>query len=407
MADRRLRNRRALAAVALVTLAGGIGGGLVWLVHMSLTGGLQVAADWAQLGSVVFAVGAMAPVITAAGAWWRRGEPSAVMVATADQVDHAHRTLAALVLGQWRDEIGIRQLDDPASLAVRWRLTELPVMDLHDHVFRPNSLRVLLGRGRHRLSGRSDRIGELAEEFRRLSRRRLVILGGPGMGKTTLAILLLHELLRRYEPGRPVPVLLSMSGWHPGEESLHAWFARRLTETYPALRAADFGPRMAATMITQRRVLPVLDGLDELPERVRPVALAALNAAMTADDPLILTCRTAEYEAAINRPGGAVLTGGAVIEPVPLRRGDITAYLKGRLRERAGGGWPEVFSALTDPNKPIARALTTPLDLWLLRKVYIDTDADPRELLKTQPLPHRHPDHRPPPRSPGLRGHHR
>ena len=387
MADKRLRNRRALAALTLVTLVGGIGGGLVWLVHLSLTGGLQVAADWAQLGSVVLAVGAVAPVITAAVAWWRRGEPSAVMVATADQVDHAHRTLAGLVLGQWREEIGIRQLDDPTSLAVRWRLTELPVMDLHDHVFRPNSLRALLGRGRHRLSVRSDRIGELAEEFRQLPRRRLVLLGGPGMGKTTLAILLLHELLRRYEPGQPVPVLLSMSDWHPGEESLHAWFARRLTETYPVLRADDFGPGMATTMITQRRVLPVLDGLDELPEWLRPDVLAALNAALTADDPLILTCRTAEYEAAINRPDGAVLTGGAVIEPDPLRPSDITAYLQGRQRVRAGGGWPEVFSALTDPNKPIAQALTSPLDLWLLRKVYIETGVNPRELLETSSFP--------------------
>jgi hypothetical protein len=50
--------------------------------------------------------------------------------------------------------------------------------------------------------------------------------------------------------------------------------------------------------------------------------LAALNAA-TADDPLILTCRTAEYEAAISRSGGAVLTGGAVIEPDPLRLADV------------------------------------------------------------------------------------
>ena len=75
-----------------------------------------------------------------------------------------------------------------------------------------------------------------------------------------------------------------------------------LAETYPALRAAGFGSGVAAALITQRRILPVLDGLDELPARVRPDALAALNAATTADDPLILTCRTAEYEAAIAGP---------------------------------------------------------------------------------------------------------
>lgn len=384
MSYRSLRRRRALAAVALVTLPAGTGGGLVWLVRISLTEGLQIAANWAQVGSLILAVIAMAPVGTAIVGWWRRVDPSAATAPTADQVDHAHRTLAALVLAQWREEILARQLDDPNPLAVRWRLTELPVMDLRDHVFRPNLLRTL--RGRRRFTGRMDRIAELAEAFRRLPRQRLVILGGPGMGKTTLAVLLLRELIRRYEPGRPVPVLLSMSGWHPADESLRDWLARRLAETYPALRAADFGPRAAAVLVAQRRILPVLDGLDELPEAARPDALAELNAA-TSDDPLILTCRTAEYEAAITRPGGAVLTGGAVIEPDPPRPGDVAVYLRSCLRERLDGGWSELISALADRNAPIAGALTTPLDLWLLRKVYVDTGADPVELLDTRRFP--------------------
>lgn len=372
--------------MALVTLPAGTGGGLVWLIRISLTEGLQIAANWAQVGSLILAVVAMAPIGTAIVGWWRRVDPSPATAPTADQVDHAHRTLAALVLAQWREEILARQLDDPTPLAVRWRLTELPVMDLRDHVFRPNLLRTLRGRGRRRFAGRTDRIAELAEEFRQLPRRRLVILGGPGMGKTTLAVLLLRELIRRYERGRPVPVLLSMSDWHPADESLRDWLARRLGETYPALRAADFGPNVAATLIAQRRILPVLDGLDELPEPVRPDALAELNAA-TADDPLILTCRTTEYEAAISRPGGAVLTGGAVIEPVPPRPGDIAIFLRSCLRGHLDGGWPDLISALADRNAPIARALTTPLDLWLLRRVYIDTDADPGELLDTRRFP--------------------
>lgn len=385
MDSKSLRRRRALAAMALVTLAAGIGGGLIWLVHVLLTKGLQVASNWAQLGSLVLAV-ALVPAGTLIVDWRRRADPSAVSSPTADQVDHAHRTLAGLVLAQWREEILARRLDAPTPLAVRWRLTELPVMDLREHVLRPNPLRTLLVRGRRRFTGRTDRIDEMAEEFRELPRRRLVILGAPGMGKTTLAVLLLRELLRRYEPDQPVPVLLSISDWRPADEPLRDWLARRLTQTYPALRAAEFGPGAATTLIAQRKILPVLDGLDELPEGVRPGALVALNAA-TADDALILTCRTAEYEAAIARPGGTVLTGGAVIEPDPLRPGDVAAYLRSCLGERLGGGWPDLMFALADRNAPITRALTTPLDLWLLRAVYIDTGTDPGELLETRRFP--------------------
>jgi NACHT domain-containing protein len=273
VANERWGYRRVLAAVALVVVVGGAGGGLVWLVRVALTEGLQVAAAWAQLGSLVFAVVALGPAAAALVGWWRSVEPVA-SGPTADQVDHAHRTLAALVLAQWREEILTRQLDDPAPLMVRWRLTELPVMDQHDRVFgvlRPSPLRLLVKGGRRGFAGRSDRVGELAEEFLRLSRRRLVILGGPGMGKTTLAVLLLRELLRRYEPARPVPVLLPLSGWRPRDQSLPDWLARRITEIYPALRAADFGPDVVAMLIAQRRVLPVLDGLDELPRGYVPV----------------------------------------------------------------------------------------------------------------------------------------
>lgn len=117
---------------------------MVWLVHVSLTSGLQVAADWAQLASVILAVVTAAPVVATMVAWWRRAGSLPATVPTADQVDHAHRTLRSLALGQWREEIHLRQLDDPAPLAVRWRLTELPAIGPRDRAIASNSLRVLL-----------------------------------------------------------------------------------------------------------------------------------------------------------------------------------------------------------------------------------------------------------------------
>ena len=40
-----------------------------------------------------------------------------------------------------------------------------------------------------------------------------------------------------------------------------------------------------------------------------------------------------------------------------------------------------VLSALGSRQKtPLTKAVTTPLDVWLLRKVYVDTGANPAEL---------------------------
>ncbi|GAB2487373.1 hypothetical protein GCM10027187_63530 [Streptosporangium sandarakinum] len=66
----------------------------------------------------------------------------------------------------------------------------------------------------------------LARDFRALTRRRLVITGGPGMGKTTLAVQLLLQLLATCAADQaaadtaghgeivPVPVPLTVSGWN-------------------------------------------------------------------------------------------------------------------------------------------------------------------------------------------------
>jgi predicted NACHT family NTPase len=71
-------------------------------------------------------------------------------------------------------------------MPVQWTLTEHDVFDHSRHIS-PGPLL---------FDGSSDRIDELTEQFLTLSRRRLVILGGPGSGKTTLAVQLLLRLLQ-------------------------------------------------------------------------------------------------------------------------------------------------------------------------------------------------------------------
>jgi hypothetical protein len=358
----------------------GIAGSTVLLLMIggALRGrSLPTAANVAQLVSVVLAV---PPLAVGLRVWWKS---LSAKTSTLEQVERAHQALALLVSSQWREEIRIRGLDDVTRLAVRWRLTELDGTD-DGLLGGPGRLRSWLRRGRVRFNGRTDRMDDMAHRFRQLSRRRLVILGAPGTGKTTLAVLLLRTLLEDRKPGEPVPVFLSMAGWDPSTEPVHRWLTRRLSENYPALRAADFGPDAPRALVSQRRLLPVLDGLDELPPSVQPKVLSALNAAATTES-VILTCRTREYQAAAERSAGRVLVGGAVIEPRPIKAADAAAYITNRLVPGQPGGWPKLLGTIrSHPNGPVAQALSTPLALWLLRKVYIDTRGDPAELCDTR-----------------------
>ncbi|MGH3622313.1 MAG: hypothetical protein ACRDQ5_11050 [Sciscionella sp.] len=104
------------------------------------------------------------------------------------------------------------------------------------------------------------------EVYTQLPHGRLVLIGGPGAGKTGAMILLLLAALdyRRRLPetqatGVPVPVWLTLGGWNPATQTLHDWAKTTMHRDHPYLRAPDYGPDVADELLRRGRVALFLD----------------------------------------------------------------------------------------------------------------------------------------------------
>jgi hypothetical protein len=257
-----------------------------------------------------------------------------------DRLERAAESLAAAVGEQWRREAEARSLNRPRPLRVRW----------------------------------SDEDDDVVAWFRARPGTRMIVLGRPGAGKTVLALLFTLGMLAVRKQGEPVPVLLTVSSWDPRTEHMHAWIARRLNEDYKALDAGA-----ALRLVRGGYVLPVLDGLDELPADLHVPALDGIDRA-TGNAPLVLTCRNEDYREAV-AVGGTTVSEAAVVELREVDVADAIDFLSTG-PEASVARWTPVFEHLREhPGGPLAAALTTPLMVDLARTAYRNPTTDPAELL--------------------------
>ncbi|NHO85140.1 NACHT domain-containing protein [Micromonospora sp. CMU55-4] len=205
---------------------------------------------------------------------------------------------------------------------------------------------------------------------------RMIIVGGPGSGKTTLLTMLGSILLSDHAERRPVPLLCPAASWEPDQEPPETFVVRTLVAT--GMLGTSDETASARHLVRRGLVLPLIDGLDELPEPQRSGAISALDRLRTG---YVATCRTAEFAniSAMAQPRAMV------VELMPLRRDDVAALL---VQDPATADrWGPVLTEIAaDPGGPLAQTLGTPLLAGIARDAYGDPAADPRELLD-QPDP--------------------
>ena len=222
---------------------------------------------------------------------------------------------------------------------------------------------------------------------------RLVVLGEPGAGKTMLMVRLVLDLLARRASGGPVPFLASVASWNPAAQDLRDWLAAQLLIDHPALAdpppAGRTEPTQAAALLASGLILPILDGLDEIPEQVRGPAISRINDALRPGEQVVVTCRTQQYRDAVRPQGGVEVTlrAAAAVQLRPLDADAVRGYL---CDDAAGpvarARWDPVLAVL-GTEAPAGQALGTPLMVGLARAIYnprpgelAGTLRDPAEL---------------------------
>lgn len=225
--------------------------------------------------------------------------------------------------------------------------------------------------------GTEGELNSIGQYFTEFTGRRLAILGSPGSGKSVLALELVIQLLEirkqqidpRVRAHIPVPVRCTLAAWNT-ERPLATWLAEQVATRF------NMSEPTAAALIEDERILPVLDGLDEMDaprtgSRRAIAALEQLNAYIhgRTGAPVVITCRVDKYRC-LRETNGLVLRPAVEVTIEPLSPAQIREYLDWeydsstdwQLRE----DWEHLLTRMeSDSDQHLHRLLCTPWNLTL------------------------------------------
>ena len=203
----------------------------------------------------------------------------------------------------------------------------------------------------------------------------LLILGEPGAGKTTLLLQLAKELLNRAEANEHhrVPVVLNLSSWAEKGLSLRDWLTEELNGKY------SIPTNTVERWISTNQIIPLLDGLDEVPENARFACLRAITSYQqqrlhkSGITPIVICCRIEEFQALSQT---IKLQQAVTIQP--LSDEDINRYIQSIPFQSK-----ELHRALhSDPD--LFKLVHRPLMLNIFTLAYVGTAASATAIIGLQ-----------------------
>ncbi len=295
---------------------------------------------WALLGSVL--------ALIALRGWQRWTDRANVWERAADPPDtwkHLLPELITRVRRDWIDGVlgpSLELLGEPVAVRLAQRA---------DAVASPPSR--LLAPANQPLPADADILA--AYDY---AQRRLLVLGTPGVGKTTALLSLADALLRRHASADRAPVVLHASTWAADDALFDVWVAKQLGRQY------GLPARAAWSLVSHGLVIPLIDGVDELPQPNRGGFIAAVNRYQGAAHlyPLTVCCRLEEYEALPER-----LLLETAVEILPLTADDLDRWVEARGADR------DVLHALLDGDPELRELATSPLMLGALAAAAADS----------------------------------
>ncbi|WNZ44520.1 NACHT domain-containing protein [Leptolyngbya boryana CZ1] len=195
---------------------------------------------------------------------------------------------------------------------------------------------------------------------------KLLILGTPGAGKTTVLLSLAEQLLAGAidNPKTVIPIVFELSTWKKDDQSIRDWLIDQLYDLY----GGDRKLKRYEQWLEQQVLLPLLDGLDELGMERQQKCMAKLNEFTRQYRQVVVCCRSKEFEESGIRLGN--LRGAVELEPLSDRQ--ILTYLQQVERE---GLWQQIqdtpeMRQMLEPIEGEAGLLRVPLFVSIAASIY-------------------------------------